>query len=373
MGPDAEMETKQFAQAVLRTAGRIARWITRGAVGLVMLILLARFVAGTSLTSEGAFLDGLDYLPAWPLALLVIPVGLACWALRLRRLALVCVTTFLVLVVVEDDLSWPGRQVPAATGAPVLKVAGLNVQFYRMGRARVVNAIKSMDADVVLLSENAVRPEELPDLEALFAPLHFYPGRSEETAIVSRLPLRDVKEVELPSFQASLNRPNRLKNRFTRGHRSFLHAQLDVRGFAIHLISIRFIAGRPASKRPEDQLEWGRYLVKTHHEEGRFFLDYLSRLKGPVIFGGDLNAPPSSKLVRRLSEVAQDAYLATHWWGRPTFEVRFTVQRLDYLFGMNGAVPVASARLSDVVSDHYPVWACFALTPSADEAVVTGR
>ena len=47
--------------------------------------------------------------------------------------------------------------------------------------------------------------------------------------------------------------------------------------------------------------------MKTHHEEGRFFLDYLSRLKGPVVFGGDLNAPPSSKLIRRLSEVAQDA------------------------------------------------------------------
>ena len=107
-----------------------------------------------------------------------------------------------------------------------------------------------MDADVVLLSENAVLPEEVPDLEALFAPLHFYAGRSEETAIVSRHPLRDVKEVELPSFQASLRRPNRLEDLGSRGRRSFLHAQLDMQGFAIHVISIRFIAGRPPSTRP---------------------------------------------------------------------------------------------------------------------------
>jgi endonuclease/exonuclease/phosphatase (EEP) superfamily protein YafD len=367
------VDAKQLARASLLAGKRIAQWMTRGAAGLVMLVLLARFVAGSPLTSEGAFLDGLDYLPAWPLSLLVVPLGLACWALQQRRLALVCVTTFLVLVLVEEDHWWPSRHVPTAAGAPVIKVAGLNVQFYRAGRERVANAVKSMDADVVLLSENAVRPEQLPEFEALFAPLYFYSGRSEETAIVSRHPLRDVKEVELPSFQASLKRPNRLQDQPTHPHRSFLHAQLDMQGFTLHVISIRFIAGRPRSTSLEDQLEWGRYLVKTHHEEGAFFLDYLSRLKGPVIFGGDLNAPPSSRLIRRLSEVAQDAYLATHWWGRPTFEVRFTVQRLDYLFGMNGAVPVESSRLSDVVSDHYPVWARFALARSDGEAVVPAR
>jgi len=255
----------------------------------------------------------------------------------------------------------------------VLKVAALNVQFYRAGREQVANAVKSMDADVVFLSENAVRPEEMPALEALFAPLHFYAGRSEETAIVSRHPLRDVKEVELPSFQALLRRPNRLEDQPAHPHRSFLHAQLDMQGFAIHVISIRFLAGRPRSQRLGDQLVWGRYLVKTHHEEGAFFLDYLSRLKGPLIFGGDLNAPPSAKLIRRLTDVAQDAYLATHWWGRPTFDVNFAVLRLDYLFGMNGAVPVESSRLSDLVSDHYPVWARFVLTQSDEEAVVPAR
>ena len=104
--------------------------------------------------------------------------------------------------------------------------------------------------------------------------------------------------------------------------------------------------------------------MKTHHQEGRFFVDYLSRLRGPIVFGGDLNAPPSAKLIRSLSEVAEDAYLATHWWGRPTFEMDRPLLRLDYLFGMNGAVAVESSRLPRRVSEHHPVRARFVVSPS---------
>ena len=110
------MDTNQLARASLLTGGRIARWVTRGAAGLVMLVLLARFVAGSSLTIEGGFLDGLDYLPSWSLSLLVVPLVLAYWALQQRRLALVFVTTFLVLELIEWDHSWSGRHGPTAPG-----------------------------------------------------------------------------------------------------------------------------------------------------------------------------------------------------------------------------------------------------------------
>ncbi len=338
-----------------------------------MMVLLARLVAGSALVHEGGFLDGVDYLPPWSLVVLVLPLVVACWALRQRRTALVLAATFLVLVILEEDLSWRRPKLSPMQGASVLKVAALNVQFYLAGRKQVAEAIKSMDADVVLLSENLVPPEEVPELQALFAPLHYYAGRSEETAIVSRNALREVKEVELPSFQASLRRPNRLEDQPSHRHRSFVHAQLDVDGVLVHVISIRFIAGRPPSKRPGDQLAWGRYLVKTHHEEGRFFVDYLSRLRGPIVFGGDLNAPPSATLIQRLNGVAQDAYLATHWWGRPTFDLKLPLLRLDYLFGMNGAVPLEATRLPHRVSDHYPVWARFALSPSIEPAAAPTR
>ena len=283
-------------------------------------------------------------------------------AVRQWRGALTVGAAFLVLLLCQEDISLRPRKSPPP-GAHVLRVAALNVQFYRHGRPQVVDAVKSMDADVVFLSENDVPAGELPQLTALYAPLHFYPGRSQETAIVSRTALRDVKEVELPSFQASLYRRNKLEEQSSHPHRSFVHAQLDVDGTLVHLISIRFIAGRPRTRRAADQLEWGRYLVRTHHDEIRFFVDYVSALKGPVIFGGDLNATPSARLIQRLNDVAEDAYLATHWWGRPTFDVNYPLLRLDYLFGMNGAVPLESTLLPQRVSDHYPIAASFALSP----------
>ena len=145
---------------------------------------------------------------------------------------------------------------PTAPGAPVLKVAGLTSRVLPVTEVRATGQSGRGGGAVLVLERCA--SEEVPDLEALFAPLHFYASRSEETAIVSRHPLRDVKEVELPSFQASLRRPNRLEDLGSRGRRSFLHAQLDMQGFAIHVISIRFIAGRPPSTRP------GSARVGTH-------------------------------------------------------------------------------------------------------------
>jgi endonuclease/exonuclease/phosphatase (EEP) superfamily protein YafD len=343
---------------------RLARNAGLGAAALSLLLMLARLVASSALVREGAFLDGMEYLPPWPLVVLVVPIALACWALRQRRVAMLLATTALLLFMLEEDLSVGPRPQPPPPGAPELKVATINVQYYRAGREAVVQAIKDMNADVVLLGENDVLTEEVPELQRLFEPLHFYPGRREETAIVSRTPVRDVKEVELPSFQASLYRRNRLEDQSGHPRRSFVHAQLDVSGVLVHVMSVRFIAGRPPSRTLRDQLAWGRYLVKTHHQEGRFFVDYLSRLRGPIVFGGDLNAPPSAKLIRSLSEVAEDAYLATHWWGRPTFEMDRPLLRLDYLFGMNGAVAVESSRLPRRVSDHHPVWARFVVSPS---------
>jgi endonuclease/exonuclease/phosphatase (EEP) superfamily protein YafD len=327
----------------------------------VTLLVITRLLASSSLVTEGSIIDGLDYLPPSWLLLVILPVAGVAWVWRRRLAVLPMLVLFICLMVIDADFSWRAAPASPPRNAASLTVATVNLQWYRHGRDRVSSAVKGIAADVVFLSENDMRSGEVADFHALYSPLHFYPGRSQETAILSRYPLRDVREIELPSFQASLRNPNRLEEQASHPHRSFIHAQLDIGGATVHLISIRFIAGRAPSSAPSDQLKWGRYLVSTHHREGRFFVDYLSRLRGPVIFGGDLNAPPSSKLIRRLTDVAQDAYLATNWWGRPTFQVKFPLVRLDYLFGMNGATAVESRRLPEVHSDHFPVWARFAV------------
>jgi endonuclease/exonuclease/phosphatase (EEP) superfamily protein YafD len=228
----------------------------------------------------------------------------------------------------------------------------------------VIRGIKSLNPDLVLLSENRLDAGGVEALQATFAPYALVSGRPDETAIASRLPVLQATEVELPSRAPHLNHPNRLEEQADRPRRSFLHARVDLDGTPLHVISIRLIAGRPASGALSDQMRWGRYLLDTRRDELRFLLDYISRLKGGVVLGGDLNAPPTAGIIRQLSTVAADAYLAHHWVGLPTFPTKFPIVRLDYLFSMNGVVATEAARPELRVSDHYPILARFTVDSS---------
>ena len=95
--------------------------------------------------------------------------------------------------------------------------------------------------------------------------------------------------------------------------------------------------------------------------ESEFFARYLSELRGPVIFGGDLNACPESRTVTRLRAIATDAYMANNFFGDFTFRVESPTMRIDYLFCMNGVASRTASRPQVVVSDHYPVLATFVL------------
>jgi endonuclease/exonuclease/phosphatase (EEP) superfamily protein YafD len=238
------------------------------------------------------------------------------------------------------------------------------VRYYRAGRAKVAQSIESLDPDVVLLSENRLGAAGLTELRADFPSYTFVSGRSDETAIASRLPILDAREVELPTKAPSLHRRNRPEDQVGHPHRSFMHARVDFHGTPVNVISIRFIGGRAASDALADRLAWGHYLLDTQRDELRFFLDYVSRLKGAIVFGGDFNAPPTAQLIRKLDGVASDAYLATHWVGLPTFPAKFPIMRLDYLFSMHGVVATDAERPELRVSDHDPILARFAVASS---------
>jgi endonuclease/exonuclease/phosphatase (EEP) superfamily protein YafD len=140
-----------------------------------------------------------------------------------------------------------------------------------------------------------------------------------------------------------------------------MHLRVNFHGTTVNLISVRFIAGHAPSTGLADELEWGRYLLATQNDEARFLREYVSRLKGPVIFGGDLNATPTSRIIRELGAFATDAYLTNHWVGLPTFPTAFPTERLDYLFSGYGVVATQAERPDLLISDHYPVMARFAV------------
>jgi endonuclease/exonuclease/phosphatase (EEP) superfamily protein YafD len=329
--------------------------------GLTALAVAVRLVAG-AVQPLGDFLDGLNCLSPWWLVAVVLPVALLWLGAGRRHAAAVLVALFVVLLGLEDD--WTLRahaDHPADT--PSLSVLALNVRHYWAGHLRVVEAMKSLDPDLVLISENHVDTNAVQELRADLAPYTFLSGRSDEAAIASRLPILEATEVDLPSRAPTLHHPNRIEDQSTHPHRSFMHARVDFHGTPVNAISVRFIAGIAASSAIGDEVAWGRYVIETQEEEVRFFLDYLSHVQGPIVFGGDLNAPPTAHVIRLLDAVATDAYMSDHWIGLPTFPVKFPFLRLDYIFCMNGLVPMQALRPDVRVSDHYPVLARLELAP----------
>lgn len=328
--------------------------------GFSLLLLLLCWGDHLNIFSEDSPFFGFTYLsPLW-LILFIIPSFTGSLLAGNKKLAGAAAVLYIIFFLCYGDIALIKPEYDIPEESTKVSVLALNVQFYNHGLKKVIKAIKNIDADISLLSENVLSEEEIEYVKKEMAPQFFFMGKAESPALISKYPVIEWKEIELPSHQASLSGGNKLEEQHLNPHRSFVHAIIDLDGTLLHAISIRFIAGRPESQKISDQLEWGNYIAKTHVEEINFFKDYVSKLEGPVIFGGDLNAPPGSKPIKELNKIATDAYMVQHTYGNLTFSVETPILRLDYLYFMNNVVPLKTEVLYDVVvSDHYPVYGEF--------------
>jgi len=306
------------------------------------------------------------FLPPYIFGLFFLLPVIVFWLTRNRTLSLLLIVIYMVFMFGFGDFSLlkPKTSLAENRAHQLISAAALNVRYYSYGLDKIVKAIQTINADIYLLSENEITAKQLKELKRKIAPKQFFMGRQEGTAIISRFPVLEFKEVLLPSHQASLYYENEIEKQHLNPRRSFVHATIDVNGVIVNAISIRFLAGRAKSREPGDVVRWGFYVLESQVKELVFFADYIRNLKGPVIFGGDLNATPSSFVVRRLSQLATDAYLSDHIWGGFTFwtiSPKLVFVRLDYLFYLNNIRAVRSKILNDLVSDHYPVYAQFAI------------
>lgn len=305
----------------------------------------------------------LGFFPPFWFILFVIPPVWIFFRQRYRKTWKSLLLIYLVFFISFGDFLFVKRQTHQFSENTItekISVIALNLRYYSYGFQNVVNAINDMDADIYLLSENDITSQQIIDLKTMVSPKEFHMGKNEGTAIISRFPVTMFKEVEFPTRQASLYKGNEIEELGDNPHRSFVHAIVDVNGTLVHAISVRFIAGRAKDRSPKEVLKFGFYVLEQQLKEVDFFLDYLSRLEGPVIFGGDLNATATSYTLKELSKVATDAYMQDHTWGGFTFWTNFpSYARLDYLFSMNEVEPVRSEKLDIIVSDHYPVRAEF--------------
>jgi endonuclease/exonuclease/phosphatase (EEP) superfamily protein YafD len=313
-----------------------------------------------------SFFYGIDFLPAtWLIVSSIIPL-VALLLLGYKKTSFYSAIIFLLFFFFFGDLSLASlfKKNINESSYEKVSVVALNVQYYSGGLERVIDTLKNINADFSIISENVLNDEQYDLVKKKIAPNQLFMGHANSTAIISKYPFIDVKEIELPSHEASLSGGNDINEILKNPHRSFVHAIVSINGTKLNMISIRFIAGRPKDKTFQENIKWGKYLLETQIEEVRFFKSYLSKLEGPIIYGGDLNAPAGSKVIRELNAISKDAVLESNLFGAPTFRTSFPTLRIDYIYSMNGVIAKNAKKLSIVVSDHFPIYAEFFIPKS---------
>lgn len=336
----------------------------RGLVILAGSLVLVVFVAHGGLVPDGHGLSMFTFVqPLWSVPLVFLGY------LSARRLGFAKIKTWLVvtcfinIVLFEDyNIASRERSKPTPLIFPTIKVMAWNVQYYDFGIEKVVAAIKAQNPDVVLLSEHILDFKQKKFYENLVKPYKVYAGPLGDTAVLTKLPVMEAEEVLLPSRQTNLVGANLLEEQVLNPRRSFMRVRVNLEGVPVDMISVRFIAGRARSESPLDAVPWGLYLWETQRREVDFFVEYIRKLgMGSYIFGGDLNAPPSSRSMRLVGEVGRDTYMDHHWYGHATFRSKiFRFQkkknmpmiRLDYLF-VSPEIETEKVHIEKInLSDH---------------------
>ncbi len=329
---------------------------------LVMLIILISVIDKIGLPVYNSIFYGLDYLPPLWLTVVALPVFALRTLLGYKKSASVFLAILIMHIAISGEINFKrlvNSHQKYSSGEKNISVAAVNVQYYSKGFRSVIEEIKKINADVVLLTENVLTDKQAKVFDSIAFPYEVVIGRPGSSAILSKYPVIDFREVELPSYQASLSSGNDIDTLYLNPHRAFLHAIVDVSRTPVNIISIRLLGGRPKDNSLKESLRWGKYLIETHQKEIDFFIDYLKSIKGPLIFGGDFNAHSNSRTIKKLNEISVDSYSVSNSVLGNTFRPPFPSLRIDYLFSTNGVTPVRYEKLNIILSDHYPIYAEF--------------
>lgn len=219
--------------------------------------------------------------------------------------------------------------------APSLRVVAYNVRGFRAGVARVAEAVRALDADVLLLQETGGR----------LALRRF--GRAVGMAVAADPPSpfrRRVKDAVLarPPWRLGQHRLHRFPGSAPWHPRGALVALLLGPGGGLWAASVH-LGLRPAERR----------------RHAGFLRRVVMALEGPVVVGGDLNEGPEGRAAALLREVLVDAWEAAGGGPGETYPAGAPSARIDHVY-VGPGVRVRSARVPDgpaflEASDHRPV------------------
>ena len=215
--------------------------------------------------------------------------------------------------------------------------------------ATVAAELRAWDADVVMLQEvdrgrarsdfeaQAGELGSLLGLEHAFGPTRQLRPGTTGNAVLTRFPVRDVRNVALPRLPGlGLFR------------RSLLAVTIDIGGQEVEVMSTHLDHLRPAARRVQ----------------AAAVADVVLRTDRPMLLGGDLNAEPGLPPLTVLDR----AGLADPWpvigtGNGLTVPAGDPQRRIDYVLADDSFVPLRSEVLISFVSDHRAVRTSFELLP----------
>lgn len=316
---------------------RVANGAGLGALGLwVLLFVISRLEPA----SPGVLVA---YAP--PVAVAVPPLVIATLALAVRawRGMLAALLAGLFATFAWGRPALPVPRADAGDGRPLV-VATYNVDKWLHGVPAVAGAIRGFDADVVCLAEAGAYDWQTFDGPArLGQSLEGYRVVGEgELRIATRLPILGTRALSLAPGPAS---------------RPLVEAVVEWRGRPVRIYAAHFVPTLLGSRWDESRGEAAggdlAAIARVRLAQADRARDALVAGQGPAVLCGDLNAPPASAPIRRLAEVATDAWTAGAGFGL-TSPAPNAYVRLDYVFA-RGLAPARAEVAEVLASDHFAV------------------
>jgi len=326
---------------VIRSLFWAAWWVFGWAV---LAVILLRYPLGDGLLVTRY----VGYVMPWLLVVLLPGVGTASWAQRWGLAVLLGLSTVLVLATYAPLF----RPRPAISRAPAvrLKVMSYNVWSHNRDARRIARVVMDQNPDIVLLQE--IEPGVFASLVDELRDLHNEAGSYDAyepsilQGVVSRFPVE---------FHASLPDYGEVQKAIVRSPAG------PIAIYNVHL------------------LRSGAW-TQRYRQEASILREKVLRERGPVILGGDFNAPDQSQPYKLIQEYLKNA----HWEAGlgfgltyPTSEVRLfgvvpipPLVRIDHIFFSGHFVARRAGTIADSGgSDHFPVFAELELEPAPPGAV----
>jgi endonuclease/exonuclease/phosphatase family metal-dependent hydrolase len=216
-----------------------------------------------------------------------------------------------------------------------VRVVTYNVRGFRDGRERVAAVVRGLHPDVLLLQESGSRR----DLRRFAQEVGMRAARDPWSPFRRRVKNAVLLADPWRFTSAELVRFHGAPRWYPRGA---LIARVSAGDEVVTAVSTHFGLGGEERGSQADRL-----VALAAASEG-----------GAVIVGGDLNATPDMRAVRRLSAALTDAWPGAGHGQGPTFPAAAPAARIDYVF-VWGQVQVMGARVAaaeaSTASDHLPV------------------